>query len=136
VQGGATTLRLRNIHDRMRVNEQSNYAIRRGSMKHLVEFPLQEGGSIVVMVDEPVREGTVRAAREDTITKAKETLEEALDKVLPATRYAIEKLRSLGSKPDEIEVTFGMSLSTVAGIVIASTSAEANFSVTVHWSGK
>ena len=105
-------------------------------MKHLVEFPLQEGGSIVVEVDEPESEGTVRAARGDTIAKAKETLEEALDKVLPTTRYAIEKLRSLGSQPDEIEVSFGMSLSTVAGVVIASTSAGANFSVTVHWSGK
>lgn len=105
-------------------------------MKHLVEYPLQEGGSIIVMVDEPEGEGTIRAARGDTITKAKQTLEEALDKVLPATRYAIDKIRSLGSNPDEIEVSFGMSLSTVAGIVIASTSAEANFGVTVHWSGK
>jgi Trypsin-co-occurring domain 1 len=68
--------------------------------------------------------------------RPKETLEEALDKVLPTTRYAIEKLRSLGSKPDEIEVSFSMSLSTVAGVVIASASAGANFSVTVHWSGQ
>jgi len=104
-------------------------------MKHLVEFPLEEGGSIVIEVDEPESAGTIRAARGETIAKAKETLEEALNKVLPATRLAIEKLRNLGSKPDEVEVTFGMSLSTIAGVVIASTSAAANFSVTVHWSG-
>ncbi|HLX57755.1 MAG TPA: CU044_2847 family protein [Ktedonobacteraceae bacterium] len=104
-------------------------------MKHLVEFPLEGGGSIIAMVDEPESEGTIRAGRGDTITKAKETLETALNKVLPATGLAIEKLRNLGSKPDEVEVTFGMSLSTVAGIIIASTSADANFSVTVHWSG-
>ncbi len=105
-------------------------------MKHLVEFPLQEGGSIVVEVDEPESEGAVRAARGEVIAKAKETLETALDKVLPATGLVIEKLRNLGSKPDEVEVTFGMSLSTIAGVVIASTSAGANFSVTVHWSGQ
>jgi Trypsin-co-occurring domain 1 len=105
-------------------------------MKHLVEFPLQEGGSIVVEVDEPESEGTVRAARGDTIVKAKETLEEALNNVLPVTKSIVEKLRSIGNKPDEIEMTFGVSLNTAVGAVIAAASAEANFSVTMHWSGK
>ena len=104
-------------------------------MKHLVEFPLQEGGSIVVEVDEPESEGAVRAAREDTIVKAKETLEEALNNVLPVTKSIVEKLRSIGNKPDEIEVTFGVSLNTAVGAVIASASAAANFSVTMHWTG-
>jgi hypothetical protein len=103
-------------------------------MKHLVEVPLESGGSIIAVVDEPEIDGMVRAGRGDTITQAKGTLEDALNRVLPATGLAIEKLRSLLSKPDEIEVTFGMSLSTAAGIVIASTSADANFSVRIHWS--
>ena len=47
-------------------------------MKRLVEFPLEEGGSIVVEVDEPESGGTVRAGREDTIEKAKETFEQGL----------------------------------------------------------
>jgi len=105
-------------------------------MKHLVEFPLEEGGSIVVMVDEPEGEGTVRAGRGDTIAKAKETLEEALNKILPVTKHAIEKLHSLASRPDEVEVTFGICLSTMAGAIIASASTEANFGVTVRWTGK
>ena len=105
-------------------------------MKHLVEFPLEEGGSIVVEVDEPESEGAVRAARGDTIVKAKETLEEALNNVLPVTKSLVEKLRSIGNNPDEIEVTFGVSLNTAVGAVIASASAEANFGVTVRWSRK
>jgi hypothetical protein len=105
-------------------------------MKHLVEFPLEEGGIIIVEVDEPEREGTVRAGRGDTIVKAKETLEEALNHVLPATKSIVEKLRSIGNKPDEIEINFGVKLSTTAGAVIASASAEANFDVTVRWTGK
>ena len=105
-------------------------------MKRLVEFPLEEGGSIVVEVDEPESAGTIRAARGDTIVKAKETLEEALNNVLPVTKSLVEKLRSIGNKPDEIEVTFGVSLNTAVGAVIASASAEGNFSVTLHWSGK
>jgi Trypsin-co-occurring domain 1 len=105
-------------------------------MKHLVEFPLEEGGSIVVEVDEPESEGTIRAARGDTIVKAKETLEEALNNVLPVTKSLVEKLHSIENKPDEIEIGFGVKLSTVAGAVIASASAEANFGVTVRWTSK
>src|SRR6266700_2386164 len=105
-------------------------------MKHLVRFPLQEGGSIVVEVEEPESEGTIRAARGDTIVKAKETLEEALNNVLPVTKSLVEKLRSIGSKPDEIELSFGVKLSTIAGAVIASASAEANFGVTLRWTEK
>jgi hypothetical protein len=102
-------------------------------MKRLVEFPLEEGGSIVVEIDEPETGGTVRAGREETIEKARETFEQALNKVLPATKTVLEKLRSMASKPSEIEVTFGVNLSTMAGAFIASASAAANFGVTVRW---
>jgi Trypsin-co-occurring domain 1 len=104
-------------------------------MKRLVEFPLEEGGSIVVEVDEPETGGTVRAGREDKIEQARETFEDALNKVLPATKTVVEKVRGMASKPDEIEVTFGVNLSTMAGAVIASASAAANFGVTVRWTG-
>jgi Trypsin-co-occurring domain 1 len=104
-------------------------------MKHLIEFPLEEGGSIVVEIDEPETGGTVRAGREDKIEQARETFEDALNKVLPATKTVVEKLRNMVSKPDEVEVTFGVNLSTMAGAVIASASAAANFGVTVRWTG-
>jgi Trypsin-co-occurring domain 1 len=102
-------------------------------MKHLVEYSLEDGGSIVIEVDEPESEGTIRAARGDTIVKAKETLEEALNKVLPVTKSVVEKLRSIGNRPDEIEISFGVKLSTAAGAVIACATAEANFGVTMRW---
>lgn len=105
-------------------------------MKHLVEYPLEEGGSIVVEVDEPESVGTVRAARDDVIVKAKQTFEDALNGVLPVTKGLVDKLRSIGNKPDEIEVSFGVCLNTAVGAVIASASAQANFSVTMHWSAK
>src|SRR2546421_12955816 len=102
-------------------------------MKHLVEFSLEEGGSIVVEIDESETGGTVRAGREDKIEKAREPFEEALNKVLPATKTVAEKLRSMTNRPDEIEVTFGVNLSTMVGAFIAAASAEANFGVTVRW---
>ena len=104
-------------------------------MKRLVEFPLEEGGSILVQIDEPESGGTVRAGREETIEQARETFEEALNKVLPAAKSVVEQLRRMGSKPDEIEVTFGINLSTQAGAFIASATAQANFGVAVRWIG-
>ena len=104
-------------------------------MKHLVEFPLEEGGSIVVEIDEPETGGTVRAGREDKIEQARETFEDALNKVLPATKTVVEKVRAMASKPDEIEVTFGVNLNTTVGAVIASATAAANFGMTVRWTG-
>ena len=104
-------------------------------MKHLVEFPLEEGGSILIQIDEPESGGTVRAGRDATIEKARETFEDALNKVLPAAKSVVEQLRNMESKPDEIEVTFGINLSAQAGAFIASATAQANFGVTVRWTG-
>ncbi len=102
-------------------------------MKRLVEFPLEEGGSILVQIDEPETGGTIRAGRDETIEKARDTFEEALNRVLPAAKSVVEKLQRMGSRPDEIEVNFGITLSAHAGAFIALASAEANFGVIVRW---
>ena len=60
------------------------------------------------------------------------TLEDALNKVLPATHSIVEKLKSM--RPTEIEVTFGITLSLQAGAFITA-GTDANFEVTVHWTG-
>lgn len=98
----------------------------------LVEFQLEDDTHVIVEVHEP--DGPVRAGVKK-IEQAKETLEEALHKVLPATKRAVEKIRQAENKPDEIEISFGINLSTVAGAFIAAASAEANFSVTMRWTG-
>ncbi|HZR44467.1 MAG TPA: CU044_2847 family protein [Ktedonobacteraceae bacterium] len=105
-------------------------------MKHLVAFPLESGGSIVIEVDEPEVGGTVRAARGEKLDQAKETVEEALNKILPVTKNVVEKIRDVAHKPEEIEITFGVKLTTTAGAVIASASAEANFEIRMLWTDK
>ena len=77
----------------------------------------------------------MRAGREETIEKARETFEDALNRVLPAAKSVVEQQRRMGSEPNEIKVTFGNNLSTQAGAFIASAKAAANFGVTVRWSG-
>ncbi len=105
-------------------------------MKHFVEYPLDDGGHIVIEVDEPESEGTVRAARGGKLALAKETLEEALQKVLPAAKAVVEKVKSIETDADEIEVAFGIRLNSTFSAVISSVSAEANFAVTLRWQHK
>ena len=105
-------------------------------MKRLIEFPLKEGGTLVVEVDEPETPGQVVKAstKPGAIAEtAKQTFEEALDKIKPAAQSIITKLRGLHDEPDEIEVEFGIKLNAVAGAIIASAGVEANYKVTLKW---
>ena len=107
-------------------------------MKHFVEFKLEDGSPIVFEVDEPEVGGTTRASRRpgEIVEEAKETFEQALTKIRPATEKVIATLRGLSQKPDEIEMEFGFNLSANAGVVIASASTEANYKVTLKWNSK
>jgi hypothetical protein len=108
-------------------------------MKHFVEFPLEDGSSIVLEVNEPEEErGSRRAARgtEEEPEKAPQTFEQALSKIRPATEKVIATLRGLIQKPDEVEMEFGFSLSAEAGVIIASASTQANYRVTLRWKGE
>lgn len=103
-------------------------------MKRLIEFPLEDGTTMLVEVDEPEQGGLVKASRaDDVITKAHQTLEKSLEKVKPAAQFVIQKLRELHETPDEVQVSFGLKLSAEAGAVLASGGVEANYTVTLKW---
>lgn len=103
-------------------------------MKKLIEFPLEDGTTILVEVDENEMGGVVKSSRAgDTITKASKTFEEAMDKVKPAASAIIAKIRSLHDAPDEVEVQFGLKLSAEAGAFVAAAGVDANYSVTLKW---
>ena len=107
-------------------------------MKRLVEFKMEDGGTIIVEIEEPETGGTTRASRRpgEIAEEAKETFEQALSKIRPATEKVITTLRGLTHKPDEIEMEFGFNMSAAAGVVIASASAAANYKVTLRWKGE
>lgn len=103
-------------------------------MKRLVEFPLEDGTTMLVEIEEPEHGGLVKASRSgDAITKAQQTLEKSLEKVQPAAQFVIQQLRKLHDAPDEIQVAFGLKLSAEAGVVLASGGIEANYTVTLKW---
>jgi len=106
-------------------------------MKQLVEFTLQDGGSVLIEVEEPQAGGLTRAARPGEVAaKAKHSLEEALEHVKPAAAAVIAQLRSLHDAPDEVGVEFGIKLSAEAGAFIAAAGVEANYKVTLKWTKK
>ena len=103
-------------------------------MKHFVEFKMEDGSIVLVEVEEPVTGGTTRAGRHgELVEEAKDTFEQALSKIRPATEKVIMTLRGLAHKPDELEMEFGFSLNAAAGVVIASASTQANYKVTLRW---
>ena len=101
-------------------------------MKRLIEFPLEDGTSMLVEVDEPEGTGLEKVSLKDGIEKAQQTFEKSLDKVRPAAQYILEKLRSLHDSPDEIEVQFGLKLNAGSGVILAA-GVEANYTVKLKW---
>ena len=102
-------------------------------MKHLIEFPLEDGTTMLVEVEEPEQEGLERVSRGDVIERAQQTLEKSLEKVRPAAQFILEKLRGLHDSPDEIEVQFGLKLNATSGAVLAAAGMEANYTVRLKW---
>ena len=107
-------------------------------VKRLVEFPLEQGGSVLVEVDEPPAGPTMRGLgkeRPSVAEQADKTFEEATATVAPAAASLIAQLRSISNPPAEIGIEFGVQLSAQTGAFIASVAAGANFKVTMTWRG-
>jgi hypothetical protein len=104
------------------------------SMKHLVEFPTEDGNTILVEVEQPGDEGRVPAGKfQDIPERAQQTFEKALERIRPAAAAIYSKLKDLGDSPSDVSVEFGIKLSAKAGAVIASFDAEANLKVVIAW---
>lgn len=104
-------------------------------MKRLIEYALEGGGAILVEVDgvEPTGSRVRGGSPAEVAERARQTFEASLERIKPAAAAIIAKIRELSDKPEQIDVEFGIKLSAEAGVVIASTSIEANFKVTLHW---
>lgn len=108
-------------------------------MSRLVEFPLDEGGTVLVEITEagagtsdgPVVRGLDGGTR--VIDQAHQSFEQAIDRVRPAAQALVTRLRTIADPPDELNIRFGLDLHAQAGAFIAETGATANFSVEMTW---
>jgi hypothetical protein len=108
--------------------------------KQLLKFSLEDGTSYFFEVESPPPPpGSIPMANsaKQLITDAGQSLDAALSVVNPVARKVINSLRSgLPEEADEIEVKFGLKLSTQAGVVFAAAGAEVNFEVKMKWNKK
>ncbi|WP_374975785.1 CU044_2847 family protein [Microbacterium trichothecenolyticum] len=106
---------------------------------NLVEFPLSDGGSVVIVSGGPGSgqdpPGPVLRGRvsEAVVTQASESFETVVQRVQPAATAVLDAARSGPHPPSEVTVEFGIEMSADLGAVIASTAVQANFKVTITW---
>lgn len=102
-------------------------------MIQIAAMPLDDGSTVLVEVADDT--GIERVGRADTVVReASETLQEALARVRPAATAVLRSVREMTQPPDTVKLEFGVKLTAEAGVVVARTSGEANFKITVEWS--
>ena len=105
-------------------------------VKQLVEFSLEQGGSVFVQVDEAPGGSVMRGLGKDRTTvaeRADKTFEEATATVIPAADSLLARLRGAHDPADEITIEFGVQLNAQTGAFIASAAVGANFKVSMTW---
>lgn len=103
-------------------------------MGRLLEFPLQDGGSMVVQVSDDASGPVTRGWGEGRARElAQQTFEQAIGRVQPAADALLAQMRGLAQAPDEVAVEFGVEMSAEAGAFIAAVSSTANFKVSLTW---
>lgn len=103
-------------------------------MRHLVEFAVPSGGTVLVEVDELEGVGPRPAGVGDgAIERATMGLDQAISKVRPLAELLLAELQALTHRPDQVSVEFGIKLNVTAGIVIANTAVEGNCKITLNW---
>ena len=109
-------------------------------MKRIVEFPLEDGDSILVEVDEPAQTDSRIGIPDDRIgisdrifQKSTQSFESAFKSVKPIANAILDKVNHLNQPADEVEVKFGIRITAGLGAVVASGSSEVNYEITLKW---
>ena len=103
-------------------------------MSHLIEVPLEGGGTILIEADSvgstiPMRGPGIKKV----VEQVEQTLETALTHVKATANAVIAQLRDIQQSPDEVNVEFGIKFGAKGNIYIAGGEAEANFKVAIKW---
>lgn len=109
-------------------------------MKRIVEFPSENGDSILVEVNEP---GFADSAfgitddrigiREQIIQRSTKSFESALETIKPVANAILTKVGSLDQPADEIEIKFGIKITSEFKAVVASGGGEVNYEIILKW---
>jgi Trypsin-co-occurring domain 1 len=110
--------------------------------KRLVEFPLEDGGTVLVQAEDGTAAGGHGGGEvtrgwgdrdERLVLQAQQSFEQAVGRVQPAVQALVRRLRSVAESPEEIKVDFGLELSAEVGAFVAGASSTGNFTVSMTW---
>lgn len=106
-------------------------------MKYIVELPVNgaDGPPRSVSVEiEQAADGLVKVSRPgQVVARAAHSLGEMLAGIRPVAESFVDGFADMAVAPEQIGLEFGLSLSAEAKLVVASSSAAANFKVTLTW---
>jgi hypothetical protein len=107
-------------------------------MNKYVEFPLQDGGSILIETSDEKRIGSgfvkPGEAAPEIADKARHSFDDSVENIRKSADLLVTRLRALSEPPDEMEVFFSLKVSGELGsLAIAKAGAEANYNVTLKW---
>ena len=111
-------------------------------VRRLVEFPLENGGSVLVQVEDGSSAGGYGGGEvtrgwgdrdQRVVEQAQQSFEAAVTRVQPAVQALVRRLRSLAESPAEITIDFGIELSAEVGAFVAGASSTGNFTVSMTW---
>ncbi|MDS9467082.1 CU044_2847 family protein [Paracoccus sp. MBLB3053] len=96
-------------------------------------FALESGGTVAVEVAASGgEEERISSSKAEIVEDTGRKFTDALKGVEEATREILEGFAT-ALKPEQLELTFGLKFSAKAGIVLASTDAEATLSLKATW---
>lgn len=102
-----------------------------GLMARLVEFEMQDGGSIVVEVDESVAGPELASTPGEIAGKAAQSFEQAAQRIKAIAGTVLSQVKELG--PEAVSVELGIKFSAEAGAILAKTAGEGNCKITLSW---
>ena len=104
--------------------------------QQIVIVSLGNGESVLVEAATELGEGLEPIGRSDGIGRTVETFQEAAEQLSSLASVIADRLHGLANAPEEISVEFGIKVAADASVVVARTSGEANFKVTLQWHRK
>ncbi|HEU4420956.1 MAG TPA: CU044_2847 family protein [Pilimelia sp.] len=103
----------------------------------LLRVPVEEGSAEFVEVEvdyDDLAEGVRLASRDPADTaRAAFSLSSAFDRVLPALRTIVTRLRTADHAPDEIAMELGLKIGGEQGLIFTKGTAEATFTLSLTW---
>jgi hypothetical protein len=99
-----------------------------------VEFPLEEGGVILVEVAESSAAVVTRGGGPaQAVERAERSFDVALGTIRTVAQTVLSQLQPLTRHPDEVTVTFGLELTAKSGALLAAAGATAQLHVELSW---